>query len=91
MTRRKLIAQFNSAGVNPRAYALDGGTDLDEAYVLAHEGGQWSVYYSERGIRSGCESSQPKKPPVRPTFRHPVTDGDARSDGTRKVGLLTPW
>ncbi len=39
--------------VNSRAYALNGGIDLDEAYVLAHEGGQWSVYYSERGIPSG--------------------------------------
>lgn len=37
--------------VNPSAYSLVGGLP-NEAYVLSKECGAWSVYYSERGIRT---------------------------------------
>lgn len=34
------------------AYTLDEGAAVNEAYVLARDGGEWTVYYSERGRRT---------------------------------------
>ncbi|WP_026478302.1 hypothetical protein [Alkaliphilus transvaalensis] len=36
------------------AYSLDGGLP-NEAYCLNRNGGNWEVYYSERGQKSGLK------------------------------------
>lgn len=52
MNRAELLRLLKEAKVNPEAFSLDGGSP-SEAYVLSEDGyGVWSVYYSERGIRS---------------------------------------
>lgn len=52
MTRSELQNRLNAYGVDPSAYSLEGGLP-NEAYVLDHDRGLWSVYYSERGQRTG--------------------------------------
>jgi hypothetical protein len=53
MNREQLKAQLNSLGVDPNAYSLSGGLP-NEQYVLGEEAnGQWGVYYSERGLKTG--------------------------------------
>jgi hypothetical protein len=39
-------------GVDPDAYSLTGGAP-SETYVLEPGPGRWSVFYSERGLRTG--------------------------------------
>ena len=51
----ELRAVLDGAGVDPRAYSLEGGLP-SEAYVIAPGAGRWEVYYSERGQRSGLET-----------------------------------
>jgi hypothetical protein len=50
VTRDEFVLRTRDAGIAESAYSIDGGDD-DEKYVLAREGGGWSVYYSERGLR----------------------------------------
>ncbi len=53
MNKNQLKERLEKSGVNPVAYSLDGGLP-DERYVLSQEpGGQWGVYYSERGEKTG--------------------------------------
>lgn len=51
MNRTQLIASLKSLGVRDDAYSLDG--TRDEAYCLDHSSAGWTVYYSERGLKSG--------------------------------------
>jgi hypothetical protein len=50
--RIDLVRAAESEGNRSSAYSLDGGLPA-EHYVLALEEGGWSVYYSERGQRTG--------------------------------------
>ena len=52
MNNAELRAVLESEGIPGWSYDLDGGSP-SEAYVLAEEAGTWSVYYSERGLRTG--------------------------------------
>jgi hypothetical protein len=56
MTKLELKSTLDQAGVCSEAYSLDGGLP-SERYVLSQEpSGQWEVYYSERGNRSGMRA-----------------------------------
>jgi hypothetical protein len=50
--RSELLTALDCDGINPNTYSLDGGHP-PERYVLAHQPGGWSVYYSERGLETG--------------------------------------
>lgn len=52
VNRTELVEAANREGIRPSAYSLDGGLPA-ERYVLALGEGGWSVYYSERGERTG--------------------------------------
>lgn len=53
MTREDLSRLLVERNISPLAYSLGGGLP-NERYVLSQEpGGRWSVYYSERGQKSG--------------------------------------
>jgi len=52
MTKAQLKEHLEKDGFNPKAYLLEPGFHADQ-YVLEESYGVWSVYYSERGIRSG--------------------------------------
>ena len=54
-TREKLQRILDHCGFDPDAYSLFGGHP-SEAYVLDDRGGEWVVYYSERGLESGLQS-----------------------------------
>lgn len=51
MDRDQLRRQLDNLGVRKDSYSLDGPSE--EAYCLDCTGGQWEVYYYERGIESG--------------------------------------
>jgi hypothetical protein len=53
--RSSLKAALDSQHIDPRAYNLTGGLP-NEAYTLEQTPSGWSVYYSERGLRSGKQS-----------------------------------
>ena len=52
MNAKQLERRLSALGVSPDAYSLHGGLP-DECYVLNREVDGWSVYYSERGLRTG--------------------------------------
>ena len=52
MNIEKLKEEIQSLGISSRAYSLSGGLP-NEKYCLSKEAAKWSVYYSERGQRSG--------------------------------------
>lgn len=52
MDREALKALLDAENVDPSAYSLDDGMRF-EAYVIERRPNDWSVYYSERGLRSG--------------------------------------
>ena len=52
MNRDELEIILRERGVSPLAYCLGGGLP-NEKYTLDQAGAKWSVYYSERGQRSG--------------------------------------
>jgi len=52
MNKKMLKELLECEGFRPDAYDLEGGL-LPERLTLAQEAGQWCVYYSEHGIRSG--------------------------------------
>ena len=53
MNREHLKEHLTALGVNASAYSLNGGLP-NEQYVLSKEpSGQWAVYYSERGQKTG--------------------------------------
>jgi hypothetical protein len=52
----ELRVRLGDEGIRDDAYSVEGGTP-DERYVLSNDGsGNWSVYYSERGIRSSVKT-----------------------------------
>jgi len=53
LTNRQEVGEvLRREGINPGAYALDGGHP-SERYVIDIRPGGWAVYYSERGLESG--------------------------------------
>jgi hypothetical protein len=52
MDIKSLKVALNKLNVNPDSYSLEGGLP-SEKYCLSNEGINWSVYYSERGQRTG--------------------------------------
>ena len=52
MNRDELQRHLRDAGIREDVYQLAGGLP-NERLVLAEEGGEWLVYYSERGERTG--------------------------------------
>jgi hypothetical protein len=53
MTRETLEQILRREGVRQDAYSLEGGLP-DERYCLDHSSQEtWTVYYSERGLRTG--------------------------------------
>ena len=50
--RKELDDVLRREGIDPNAYALDGGHP-SERYVIDGRPGGWAVYYSERGLESG--------------------------------------
>jgi hypothetical protein len=52
MNRTELETTLLARNVSPLAYCLSGGLP-NEKYTLDQAGEKWSVYYSERGQRSG--------------------------------------
>lgn len=55
-----LVAFFGRRGVPDDAYSIYA--DRNESYCLVKEGGEWLVYYSERGSRShlGWAKNEPQ-------------------------------
>ena len=54
MTRMEFESAVEHAGIDQQSFSLDGGL-LSEQYVLSKNGSCWSVYYRERGLRSGLQ------------------------------------
>ncbi len=50
MNREQLREVLKAGGYRDNAYNLDGGL-LDDRLTIDQVGGQWIVYYSERGKR----------------------------------------
>jgi len=51
MDRVQLRRELESSGVRQDSYSID--CPSNEAYCLEQAGGQWVVYYYERGVESG--------------------------------------
>lgn len=52
MTRGELKSILTSRGVDSSSYSLNG-QEKSEAYILEKTIFGWSVYYSERGLKTG--------------------------------------
>ena len=55
MNRQTLKELLDREGIDPSSYSLEGGMPV-EAYVLEFSPSSWSVYYSERGLRTAEET-----------------------------------
>jgi hypothetical protein len=55
MTIEELKARLVEAKIPEDAYCLTGGLP-NEACTIEQAGGEWRVYYSERGQRTGLKS-----------------------------------
>ncbi len=54
MNLTELQTELDSLGVDKLSYSLEGGLP-NERYCIDKEYGNWLVYYSERGGRSGLK------------------------------------
>ena len=52
MTKAQLKEYLEEHGFNPQTSSLESGLHADQ-YALEENYGVWSVYYKERGVRSG--------------------------------------
>lgn len=52
MNKEKLRSILLNKGISRSYYSLEGGLP-NEKLCLDYENGEWTVYYSERGIRTG--------------------------------------
>lgn len=52
MNREQLRQHLEAERIRPNAYCLKGGLP-SEAHTIDFHNGNWEVYYSERGERSG--------------------------------------
>jgi hypothetical protein len=53
MDRTSLLEAIEREGIRARTYDLIGGNDRTECLCLGICGGGWSVWYAERGLRTG--------------------------------------
>jgi hypothetical protein len=54
MDRSQLQKALDAQNINPRCYSLVAGNfDPDETLCLRQSGGEWVVFYSERGLQTG--------------------------------------
>ena len=49
----ELERELTESGYDPRAYSLTGGSYEDRYCLSPEPGGEWAVYFSERGGRHG--------------------------------------
>lgn len=49
-TQQQLIDFCNRKNIDPGSYSFY--KDKDEAYCLDNVGGEWLIYYSERGVKN---------------------------------------
>lgn len=57
MNRTQLQSALNAQNINPRCYSLVAGNfDPDETLCLRQSGGEWFVFYSERGLQTGKQA-----------------------------------
>lgn len=50
MNTRELEQLLQAEGCNPGSYAIGVRGRADDAYCLTHNGVEWQVYYTERGV-----------------------------------------
>lgn len=78
MNKNELKTKLEQAGVYSEAYSLDGGFP-NERYVLSQEPkGQWAVYYSERGQKTGLRSFGSESAACQFFLQHVLEDPTAR-------------
>ena len=53
MNREELRRRLEREGIMKTAYSLGGADDGEQHVLRQAPGGKWSVYYSERGEKSG--------------------------------------
>jgi hypothetical protein len=49
-TQQRLVDFCNRKNIDPESYSFY--KDKDEAYCLDNVGGEWLIYYSERGVKN---------------------------------------
>lgn len=52
MKKNELAEALTQKGVPSMLYNLDGSGRTDERFCLEHSDNTWTVYYSERGVRT---------------------------------------
>ena len=78
MNKTELKIKLEQVGVYPAAYSLDGGLP-NERYVLSQEpNGQWAVYYSERGQKTGLRSFDSESTACQFFLEHVLQDPTVR-------------
>lgn len=55
MNKDELRKVLITMGVPSMLYNLDGNGRTDERFCLEHANNEWSVYYSERGVKTTNE------------------------------------
>lgn len=55
MTVEQFRAAARAENVDDRSFTLAGGLPCEQ-YAMDASGGQWAVYYGERGCRSGLKT-----------------------------------
>lgn len=73
MTKQDLEDAFRKHGIRPDAYDLNGDIG-SETYVLREEGGEWFVFYSERGQRRNLRSFPSETAACEHMFERVVSD-----------------
>ena len=53
MNREQLTDRLTALGIDPTAYCLSGGLPNESLVLNQEPSGEWQVYYSERGQKSG--------------------------------------
>ncbi len=81
MDREELRRRADRAGIRRTSYSLEGGLP-PEAYVLSLAEGRWSVYYSERGRRSGEMTFDTEDQACSELFRRLIRDPTTRYLGS---------
>lgn len=79
MTREQFYSIPRQEGVDERAYTLDGRLP-SERYVLEEQrGGGWTVYYSERGRRSGLRAFKAEAEALEHMLQKLLSDSSTRT------------
>ena len=54
MNKHELEQKLNDLGIDPDSYSLNGEC-MNETLCLENNYGRWSIFYSERGLRTNEE------------------------------------